>query len=93
MRGNSIYFLTVVGFSILLPVTVSAEVSARDRKACLHAVVQETHNKVVTVLGTEESEANETVYVGVGKQKARWKCLVKHGIVAEVSSQVDEGAL
>ena len=79
--------------SILIAAPALAGVSPRDRKACLRAVVKETRNKVVTVLATEESEANETVYVGVGKQKARWKCLVKHGIVAEVTSQVDEGAL
>lgn len=70
-----------------------AGVSPRDRKACLHAVMDETRNMHVIVLGTEESEANETVYVGVGAQKAKWKCLVKHGIVAEVSSMVDDGAL
>ena len=85
--------ITLAALALLLAAPALAGVSPRDRKACLRAVVKETRNKIVTVLGTEESEANETVYVGVGKQKARWKCLVKHGIVAEVTSQVDEGAL
>jgi hypothetical protein len=53
----------------------------------------ETHNEIVTVIGATQSEAKETVYIGVGRQKAKWKCLVKRGIVAEVSSMVDEGAL
>ena len=83
----------LAALALLIAAPAMAGVSPRDRKACLRAVVKETRNKIVTVLGTEESEANETVYVGVGKQKARWKCLVKHGIVAEVTSQVDEGAL
>lgn len=85
--------ITLAALALLLAAPAMAGVSPRDRKACLRAVVKETRNKTVTVLGTEESEANETVYVGVGKQKAKWKCLVKHGIVAEVTSQVDEGAL
>lgn len=85
--------ITLAALALLLAAPAMAEVAPRDQKACLRAVVKETRNKIVTVLGTEESEANETVYVGVGKQKAKWKCLVKHGIVAEVSSMVDEGAL
>ena len=32
------------------------------------------------------------VIVGVGADRAPWKCLVKNGNVAEVSSMADEGA-
>jgi hypothetical protein len=78
---------------LIMATPAIAGLSPRDRKACVRAVVKATHNDIVTVLGAEESEANETVYIGVGKQKAKWKCLVKRGVVAEVSSMVDEGAL
>jgi hypothetical protein len=45
------------------------------------------------LLNNEFSEANNAVIVGVGPQKAKWRCLVKNGVVAEVTSLTDEGAL
>ena len=63
-----------------------------DEQACLNAVAAQTSNDVVT-LSVEESEANTLVMVGVGPNKAPWKCLSKDGIVAEVMSMTDEGAL
>ena len=66
---------------------------AKDQQACLAAVSNKTNNGEVTVLDTNSSEANNTVIVGVGKQKAQWKCLVKNGRVAEVMSLTDEGGL
>jgi hypothetical protein len=47
----------------------------------------------VVTLSVEESEANTLVMVGVGPNKAPWKCLSKDGVVAEVMSMTDEGAL
>jgi len=44
-------------------------------------------------LSVEESEANTLVMVGVGPNRAPWKCLSKNGAVAEVSSMTDEGNL
>lgn len=85
--------IIISGLCLIIATPAIAGVSPRDRKACMRAVVKATRNIDVTILGAEESEANETVYTGVGKQKAKWKCLVKRGVVAEVSSMVDEGAL
>lgn len=65
----------------------------KDEKACLDAVAQGTGNSEVAVLSVETSEANNLVMVGVGPQRAPWKCLVKHGVVAEIMSMTDEGAL
>lgn len=59
---------------------------SKDEQACLAATSRETNNGDVMVLSTETSEANNTVYVGVGEQRAKWKCLVKNGKVAEVES-------
>ncbi|MFO1131319.1 MAG: hypothetical protein U1E16_04855 [Hyphomicrobiales bacterium] len=46
--------------------------------------------RTVTVLDATSSEANNMVTLGVGPDKAKWKCLVKNGIV-EVMSLTDEG--
>jgi len=64
----------------------SSGTPSKDEQACLAATSRETNNGDVMVLSTETSEANNTVYVGVGPQRAQWKCLVKNGKVAEVSS-------
>ena len=64
-----------------------------DQKACLKAVKHKTNNKVVSVLDASSSEANNSVTIGVGKDKAKWQCLVKNGKVAEVMSLTDEGGL
>ena len=66
---------------------------SKDQEACLAAVSNKTNNGEVTVLDTNSSEANNTVIVGVGEQKAKWRCLVKNGRVADVMSLTDEGAL
>jgi hypothetical protein len=64
-----------------------------DQKACLKAVSRETNNKVVTVLDAISSEANNSVTIGVGPDKAKWQCLVKGGSVANVMSLTNEGGL
>jgi len=65
----------------------------KDEQACLQAVSTQTNNGEVVTLSVEESEANTLVMVGVGPNKAPWKCLSKNGVVAEVMSMTDEGAL
>lgn len=66
---------------------------SKDEQACLQAVSIKTNNGEVVVLGTETSEANNVVTIGVGPNHAPWRCLVSKGVVAEVSSQTDEGRL
>ena len=61
---------------------------------CLAAVSRETSNGDVALLGSEFSEANTLVRVGVGADRAPWNCLVANdGTVAEVSFAGSEGAL
>lgn len=67
--------------------------SAVDETACEFAVAKATNNGETTILSSEATEANTEVIIGVGGQKARWKCLVKDGKVAQVMSLTDEGAL
>ncbi len=64
-----------------------------DKRACLLAVKRQTNNPKVVVLSVETSEANNSVTIGVGPNRAPWRCLVKRGIVAEVMSLTDEGKL
>ena len=66
---------------------------SKDEQACLQAVSMKTNNGDVTLLRTETSEANNLVVVGVGPDKAPWRCLVSGGVVAEVMSMTGEGAL
>ena len=74
--------------------TTSSDVSDTAKSACLAAVTKETTVSDVAVLSSEFSEANSMVMVGVGPDRAPWKCLVSNdGVVSEVSSTVDEGAL
>jgi uncharacterized lipoprotein len=66
---------------------------SKDEQACLQAVSTQTNNGEVVTLSVEPSEANTIVMVGVGPNKAPWKCLSKGGVVAEVMSMTDEGGL
>lgn len=64
------------------------------RAACLRKVAATTGNRQVVILAMIHSEANSQVTVGVGAQKAPWRCLVsRSGVVADVMSLTDEGAL
>lgn len=64
-----------------------------DKTACLLAVKRKANNPKVVVLNVETAEANNTVTIGVGPDRAPWRCLVKRGIVADVMSLTDEGKL
>lgn len=65
-----------------------------SRSACLAAVSQTTNNGDVEIVEMIFSEANSQVTVGVGSDRAPWRCLVSNtGVVAEVMSMTDEGAL
>lgn len=64
-----------------------------DEQACELAVTRETNNPDIMTLSSEFSEANTEVIIGVGPDRARWRCLVSKGVVAEVMSLTDEGAL
>jgi hypothetical protein len=65
-----------------------------QEQACLAAVSNETDNGDVAVLNSEFSEANSVVMIGVGADRAPWRCLVSNdGEVAEVSFSGSEGFL
>jgi hypothetical protein len=54
--------------------------------ACLAAVAEEAGNADVSFLSKDYSEANSAIMVGIGLEKAAWRCLVSNdGIVAELT--------
>ncbi len=62
--------------------------TAADEQACLSAVAAQTGNSV-SIISSEFSEANTIVMVGVGPDRAPWKCLSNGGRVAEVMSMLN----
>lgn len=72
--------------------TPSGDTESVTNAACLAAVSKETGEKDVSVLSNEFSEANTLVMVGVGANRAPWKCLVSSdGKVQEVSFTGTDG--
>ena len=67
--------------------------SPADEGACERAVSFQTNNGDAITLSSTFSEANTVVIVGVGPERARWRCLVSNGVVAEVMSLTNEGTL
>lgn len=63
-------------------------------QGCLRDVTRTTNNPDVTLLSSSYSEAGTEVIVGVGPQRARWRCIgYKDGTTASIMSLTDEGAL
>ena len=63
-------------------------------QACLAAVSNKANNGEVTVLNSEFSQANTVVTIGVGPDRAPWRCLVSNsGVVQEVMFAGSEGRL
>ena len=67
--------------------------SPADETACEIAVAKAANNGDTVVISSEFSQANTVVIVGLGDAKAKWRCLVSGGKVAEVTSMTNEGAL
>jgi hypothetical protein len=63
-------------------------------QACLRDVTRQTNNPDVVLLSSSYSEAGTEVIVGVGPQRARWRCIgYRDGTTAGIMSLTDEGAL
>lgn len=53
----------------------SASMPSAAEQACLAAVSRKANNGDVVLLGSEFSQAGTEVRVGVGPQRAPWKCI------------------
>ena len=73
--------------------TASAPPNAAEQ-ACLRDVTATTNNPDVVLLGSEFSQAGTLVRVGVGPQRAPWKCIAySNGTTAGIESLTNEGTL
>jgi hypothetical protein len=71
-----------------------ASTPSLQEQACLAAVSRETGNGDVALLGSEFSEAGTLVRVGVGADRAPWKCIAySDGSTAGVEFMGSEGNL
>jgi hypothetical protein len=72
----------------------SSRMPTPAEQACLRDVTRETNNPDVVLLSSSYSEAGTEVIVGVGPQRARWRCIAyRDGSTAGIMSLTDEGAL
>lgn len=63
-------------------------------QACLRDVTNATNNPDVVLLDSSFSQAGTEVIVGVGPQRARWRCIAySDGTTAGIESLTNEGAL
>ena len=63
-------------------------------QGCLRDVTRTTDNPEVVLLSSTYSEAGAEVIVGVGPDRARWRCIgYKDGTTADIMSLTDDGAL
>jgi hypothetical protein len=63
-------------------------------QACLRDVTRTANNPDVVLLESTFSEAGTEVIVGVGPQRARWRCIgYSDGTTADIMSLTDEGGL
>lgn len=73
--------------------SVSGTPSAAEQ-ACLRDVTRTTNNPDVTLISSSFSQAGTEVIVGVGPQKARWKCIANSdGTTRDIQSLTNEGSL
>ena len=71
----------------------SSRMPTAAEQACLRDVTRETNNADVVLLSSF-AEAGTEVIVGVGPQRARWRCIAyRDGSTADIMSVTDEGAL
>ncbi len=65
-----------------------------EEQACLRDVTGVTSNPDVVLLASSFSQAGTEVTVGVGPDRARWRCIgYSDGTTADIQSLTDEGAL
>jgi hypothetical protein len=63
-------------------------------QACLRDVTRTTNNPDVVLISSSFSEAGTEVIVGVGPERARWRCIgYKDGSTAGITSLTNEGSL
>ena len=74
--------------------SASSGTPSMAEQGCLRDVTKTTNNPDVVLLDSTFSEAGTEVIVGVGEQRARWRCIgYRDGITGGIISLTDEGRL
>lgn len=72
----------------------SASTPSLAEQGCLRDVTQTTNNPDVVLLSSSFSEAGTEVIVGVGPDRAPWRCIgYSDGTTADIMSMTNEGTL
>ena len=72
----------------------SSAMPSKAEQACLRDVTRTTNNPDVVLLDSTFSQAGTEVIVGVGPQRARWRCIgYSDGTTGEIMSLTNEGRL
>ena len=72
----------------------SSAMPSKAEQACLRDVTRTTNNPDVVLLDSTFSEAGTEVIVGVGPQRARWRCIgYSDGTTGDIMSLTNEGRL
>ncbi len=86
--------VTLVALAGCVEETTTTSMPTVAEQACLRDVTRTTNNPDVVLLGSSFSEAGTEVIVGVGEQRARWRCIAySDGTTAGIESLTDEGFL
>ena len=72
----------------------SSTMPSKAEQACLRDVTRTTNNPDVVLLDSSFSQAGTEVIVGVGPQRARWRCIgYSDGSTGGIMSLTDEGRM
>jgi hypothetical protein len=74
--------------------TGSTSMPTVEEQACLRDVTRTTNNGDVVLLSSSFSQAGTEVIVGVGPQRAQWRCIgYSDGTTTGIMSLTNEGSL
>jgi hypothetical protein len=86
--------VALAALSACVEETTVATTPSLAEQGCLRDVSATTNNGDVAILESTFSEAGTEVIVGVGPDRARWRCIgYPDGATAGIQSLVDEGSL
>lgn len=87
-------FAAAAGLAGCVEETATTSMPSVEAQACLRDVARQTNNGDVALLSSSFSQAGTEVIVGVGPQRAQWRCIgYSDGTTAEIISLTNEGTL
>ena len=97
MKPSGLFWLSagVLGLAACVEgAGASSVMPTSAEQACLRDVTVQTNNPDVLLLDSTFSQAGTEVIVGVGEQRARWRCIAySDGTTVGIISLTNEGSL